>query len=55
MRPVGSSQAVATKVLDVVVGEALPRSLDAVAACIIVGMADWGRFNCVEEDGIAGR
>ena len=51
-RPVGLSQAVAAKVLDVVMGEALPRSLDAVAACIIVGIADWGGFNCVGEDGI---
>ena len=41
--------------MDVVVGEALPRSLDAVAACIIVGIGDLAGFNCVEEDGIAGR
>ena len=41
--------------MDVVVGEALPRSLDTFAACIIVGIADLGGFNCVEEDGITGR
>ena len=41
--------------LDVVAGEALPRSLDAFAACIIVDIADLGGFNCVGEDGITGR
>ena len=55
MRPVGLSRAVAAKVLDVVVGEALPRSLTAVTACIIVGIGDLASFNCVGEDGITGR
>ena len=55
MRPVGPSRAVAAKVLDVVVGEALPRSLDAVAACIIIIIGDLAGFNCVGEDGITGR
>ena len=55
MTPVRSSWAAAAKVSAAVVGEPLPRSFNAVAACIIVGIADWGGFLCVEEDSIAGR
>ena len=55
MRPVGWSRAVAAKVFVAVVGESLPRSIDGVAASIIVGDGDWAGCFCIEEDGITGR
>ena len=55
MRPAGSSWAVAAKVFVAVVGESLPRSIDGVAASIIVGDGDWAGCFCIEEDGVTGR
>ena len=55
MRPAGSSRAVAAKVFVAVVGESLPRSIDGVAASIIVGDGDWAGSVCIGEDGVTGR
>ena len=55
MTPVRLSCAAAAKVFAAVVGEPLPLLFNVVVACIIVGIADWGGFLCVEEDSIARR